>query len=131
MIARARFVAGLCAAVLVVAGVGRVAAEDPGKDKVDVRGTVSRVAASDDEAKKAGRLGSILVEGVKDATTAYDKASVKVTDKTKIEKLVGKERKAAKFEDLKKGSKVQALFTGPVAESYPVQATAKEILILE
>jgi len=56
---------------------------------------------------------------------------VKVTDKTKIEKTDGKERKEATFEDLKKGARVEATFTGPVADSYPVQATAKAILILE
>ena len=33
--------------------------------------------------------------------------------------------------DIKAGSKVQCVFTGPVAESYPVQAKASEVLILE
>jgi hypothetical protein len=106
-------------------------AADPAKDKVDVRGTITRVTPVDEAGQKAGRLGVILVEGVKDATTEHDKASVRVTNKTRIEKLAGKERKPAKFADLKKGVRVQARFTGPVAESYPVQATAGEILILE
>jgi beta-N-acetylhexosaminidase len=86
------------------------------------------VTPANDEARARGRLGSILVEGVKDETTNHDRAFVHVTDKTRIEKRDGK---PAKFEDLKKGARVQALFTGPVAKSYPVQATAKEILILE
>ena len=45
--------------------------------------------------------------------------------------LVGKDRKDAKIDDLKEGCKVEATFTGPVMESYPVQATAKEVVILE
>ena len=44
---------------------------------------------------------------------SYNKASVSITDKTKIDKLVGKERKPANFADLKVGMKVQAKFTGP------------------
>lgn len=111
-----------------VIGLVPAAAQD---NKADVRGMVTNVSAANEEAKKKGILGSILVEGAKEKDTSYDKASIRVTDKTKIEKLVGKERKPAKFDDLKKGAKVQALFTGPVAESYPVQAAAKEILILE
>ena len=100
-------------------------------DKVDIRGLITQASPAKEDAQKKGLLGSIRVEGAKEKDIGYDKASVRVTDKTKIEKLVGKERKPARFDDLKKGCKVQALFTGPVAESYPVQATAKEILILE
>jgi beta-N-acetylhexosaminidase len=112
----------------VALGLIPAAAQD---SKADIRGMVTNVSAANEEAKKKGTLGSILVEGAKEKDTTFDKASIRVTDKTKIEKLVGKERKPAKFDDLKKGAKVQALFTGPVAESYPVQAMAKEILILE
>lgn len=115
----------LLAALVLVAADKELAPE-----KADVRGKITTVRESDAVAKKAGNLGSILIEGTKDKDTSYDKASVRITDKTKIEKIDGKEKKAAKFEDLKKGAKVQAVFTGPVAESYPVQATAKEVLIL-
>jgi beta-N-acetylhexosaminidase len=99
--------------------------------KVDVRGSITKLTVANDEAKKKGLVGVLMVEGEKGKDVGYDKASVKVTDKTTIKKLVGKERKDAKFEDLKVGSKVAAVFTGPVLESYPVQATAKEIVILE
>jgi hypothetical protein len=97
----------------------------------NIRGKAMKVTPATEEAKKKGQLGTVLIEGVKEETTQYDKASVRITDKTKIEKLAGKERKPAKFEDLKVGAKVQAKFTGPVAESYPVQATAGELLILD
>jgi hypothetical protein len=73
----------------------------------------------------------LLIEGPQTKDTVYDKASVKLTPQTSIKMLVGKELKDAKLADLKVGSKVEAVFIGPVAESYPVQATAGEIVIIE
>jgi hypothetical protein len=99
--------------------------------KVDIRGSITKSVAASDDAKKKGLVGIIMVEGEKTKDTGYDKASVKITDKTSIKKMVGKDRQGAKFEDLKVGAKVAAIFTGPVLQSYPVQATAKEIVILE
>lgn len=107
------------------------AAVEPPSGKADIRGTATRVSLADEAARKRGILATILVEGAKEKTTSYDKASIRITDKTKLEKRVDKERKTCKPEDLKVGCKVQAIFTGPVAESYPVQATAREVLILE
>jgi hypothetical protein len=101
-------------------------------EKADIRGLITNVSPSDDDVKKKGFLGRVRVEGAKEKTTNYDKALVLITNKTKILKQDGKERKEAKFEDLKKGSKVQIDFTGgPVAESYPIQATAETAVILE
>jgi hypothetical protein len=104
--------------------------DDP--EKADIRGLIANVSPSDDDVKKKGFLGRLRVEGAKEKTTNYDKATVLITNKTKILKQDGKERKEAKFEDLKKGCKVQIDFTGaPVAQSYPVQATAETVVILE
>ncbi len=99
--------------------------------KVDIRGTITRLNPGDDATRKEGILGYLLVEGQKEKDTEHDKARIRVTDKTKIERLVEGARKPAEFKDLKRGMKVQATFTGPVAESYPVQAAAGTILILE
>jgi hypothetical protein len=43
---------------------------------------------------------------------------------------VGRELKAASFDDLKPNVKLEIQFQGPVAESFPVQATAGKIVIL-
>ena len=94
---------------------------------MDCRGVVKKLNAT---GKNTGTLGSILIDGPQDKNVSYNKASVSITDKTKIDKLVGKERKPANFADLKVGMKVQAKFTGPVAE-LSVQACAAEILILD
>ena len=94
--------------------------------KADIRGKVEKVIAG----KAKGIVGSILVEGAKEKDTAYDKAAVTLTSKTKFYKWEDGKKKDAKFSDLKVGTLVQCNFTGPVAESYPVQATASEVLIL-
>lgn len=96
-----------------------------GQDKKpDIRGIVKTVSPS----KKGGEIGFLLVEGPKGQT--YDKASIRVTADTKIFKLDGADRKPATLKDLKVGQTVEAKFVGPIAESYPVQAKAGEIVIV-
>jgi hypothetical protein len=76
-------------------------------------------------------VGSILVEGQVETDTTFDKASIAVTAKTQIFEQVGQEHRPATFDALQMGRSVEAWFDGPVAESYPVQATASDIVILE
>jgi hypothetical protein len=101
------------------------------KEKVSIRGMPASVSPADDDAKKAGILGTILMEGRKDKDTEYDKAMVKVTKGTKIFQQVGRELKPASFDDLKPGVKMEIQFQGAVGESFPVQATAGKIVILQ
>ena len=100
------------------------------EEKVSIRGMPASVSPADDESKKSGILGTILIEGRKDKDTEYEKAMVKVTKATKIFKLVGKDLKEASFDDLKPSVKMEIQFAGPVGESFPVQATAGKIVIL-
>ena len=100
------------------------------KDKVSIRGMAASISAASDEQAKAGVLGELLMEGKKDKDTEYDKAIVKVTKSTKIFKMVGGDLKPATFDDLKAAGKMEIQFTGPVAESFPVQAKAGKIIIL-
>lgn len=94
--------------------------------KADVRGTVKSVSAL----RARGLIGRMLIEGKKEADTGHDKASVTILAGATIEKWVGGKKVKAKFDDIKPGCVVQCVFTGPVAESYPVQARTKEVLIL-
>ncbi|MFZ5973867.1 MAG: DUF3221 domain-containing protein [Bacillota bacterium] len=71
---------------------------------------------------------TILVEGEITADTVYDKASVRVTDKTVIQKDALS--RAFEMSDLTVGTTVEVIFEGPVAESYPVQGTAGVVRIL-
>lgn len=73
---------------------------------------------------------TVLVEADPDETSGSDKSYVRVTPDTRITKQSGGD-KAARFEDLAVGSMVRARFSGPVAESYPTQATAASIVILD
>jgi hypothetical protein len=75
-------------------------------------------------------LGSILIEGQLENDTSFDKAAVTITAQTRIFERVGQERRPTTFEALQVGQQVEAWFDGPVAESYPVQARASDVLIL-
>lgn len=112
--------------ILVLALTIRVNAQET---KPDIHGPADKVTAANDAAKKNGILGSMLIEAPKEAKFAYDKAFVRVNNRTKIQKMNGKLVEDAKFEEIKNGVKISVWFTGPVAESYPVQATAGKILI--
>jgi hypothetical protein len=98
--------------------------------EADIRGNITSIhrAPADDESDNL--LGTIMIEGVKEADTNFDKASVRVTNETRVFDGREKERQPTSFDALKTGQKVAARFVGPVAESYPVQATASEIIIL-
>jgi hypothetical protein len=102
----------------------------PGADRgdADIRGDITNISVM--ESGAGGMLGSILIEGELEKDTQFDKASVTVTEETRIFRQLDDETVEADFADLSVGQRVQAVFTGPVAESYPVQATAAEIVIL-
>lgn len=97
----------------------------------DIRGKVTSIRRADAQNRERGILGSVLVEGALEDDTSFDKASVTVTDKTRIFEQKGKNRRPATFKSLKKGQGVQVRFIGPVMQSYPVQATASEIVIFK
>jgi hypothetical protein len=73
----------------------------------------------------------VLIEGEKEEDTRFDKASLTVTAETLLFIKQGKERKTAELADFKVGQKAEARITGPVMESYPVQAQAAEITVLQ
>jgi len=91
-------------------------------DKASIRGYVTEMIISETGA-------NILVEGKTEEDTEFDKASVSINSDTVIKKdgIKGK----LSISDIKKGDKVEVVFTGAVAESYPVQGTAKAIRIIK
>jgi hypothetical protein len=114
----------LLGSLLMIVGISRGAS-------VDIRGPITSISAPR-IAAGAGQnfVGTIMIEGKKEPDTNVDKASVRVTPKTRIFREENGKRIEATFADLQVGQRVTAQFTGPVAESYPVQATAGEIVIL-
>jgi uncharacterized protein DUF3221 len=72
--------------------------------------------------------GRILVEENPQETAGSEKASVRITEQTEIISASGNK---VSLSDLRTGDRVRVWFTGPVMESYPVQATAARIEILD
>lgn len=97
--------------------------------KPDIVGTIT-YASSTTKSRIAGEDMTITVEGKVEKGAAYDRASVRVADETRVFVQKGDAFVSARPQALAVGQKVQATFTGPVAESYPVQATAGEIVIV-
>ena len=119
---------GLSALLLAVLVAGCGSGSDNGTaSRADIRGLVTSVS----RAGGGKALGSILVEGEIEKDTSFDKASITVTPDTRIYVSRGGGLEDAAFDSLKIGQKAQATFTGPVAESYPVQAVASRIEILD
>jgi beta-N-acetylhexosaminidase len=92
-------------------------------DKVDIRGVITNIIVNNEGE------GTILVEGQIEEDTTQDYASIRIDKNTIINR--GVTSKKLQLSDLKVGDRVEVKFIGPVAESYPVQAKAQYITVLE
>lgn len=92
------------------------------QDNIDIIGEITNITHVNNS------IVGILVEGKKEENTNYDKAYIKVDKNTRIKNKSNNE--TIKLKDLKKGMKVEVIFEGPVAESYPVQTYGKKIYII-
>jgi beta-N-acetylhexosaminidase len=119
-------VIGLLSSVL---GCGHFRATDA--TEADIKGTITQIQRKDVQRREKGVIGSILIEGVMEEDTKFDRAFTRITDKTRIFEQRGGDRRPATFDALAIGQRVEARFTGPVMQSHPVQAEALEIVILE
>lgn len=97
------------------------------KKKTDIRGTITDVTIKDERKN----IGWLRVEGTLESDTGFDKAMMRITETTKLERKVKGKSLPASISEFKKGDQVEAGFEGPVAESYPVQANAGWVLLLE
>ena len=86
----------------------------------DITGVVADLTVGADS------LPVLLVTADPGATDSVDRASVRVTRDTVVWTADGVRGAAS---DLAKGGRVAVWFSGPVAESYPVQATAGVVQI--
>jgi hypothetical protein len=110
----------LILSILTIQGV--LKAGDP--DTLTVRGTVVRVTAEKaKEGEKSKILGSIEVAGDR------GKITLLITDKTKLEKMVGKKRDGAAFGDFKKADRVEAEYSSIVLPTDPPQAGAFRVVL--
>jgi hypothetical protein len=94
---------------------------------VDLPGTPPSIAGTITHVDPAGeRIGSIRVEAVPEDASGSDKAQVRIDQGTQLLDSTGR---PIAFNELQVGRKVRAWFTGPVAESYPVQAKASTVIL--
>jgi len=94
------------------------------KDKIGIRGQITKKLTDDNQ-----NVRGILVEGRVEVDTMYDKASVGIDKDTEI--YMGNSNQKLSAVELKEGIKVEVIFGGPIAESYPVQGKAKTIRTIE
>ena len=95
-------------------------------EKIGIRGEITDIKNT-----RTSNIPNIilLVEGSIEKDTMYDKASITVSEKVKV--IRKSNNKELDISSLKVSDKVEVFFAGPVAESYPVQAEAKKILLLQ
>ena len=95
------------------------------KSPPSIRGVITS-AALDGGSTLAGIRGSVRVESGHPEPGSYDKAVVAWDGSTRIARRDGM---PAAPDELAKGVTVSVWFTGPVRESYPVQAVAGVIVV--
>ena len=118
-------------AAAVVGGCGGATAAQPASPSPsappsgppDITGTVKDVTIS----TGGDSLPVLLVVADRGSTSSVDRASVRVTKDTAVWTAQGVRGTAA---GLAEGELVAVWFTGPVAESYPVQAAAGVVRVL-
>ena len=96
-------------------------------ENADIVGKITSITQASAEAKRHGRICTLMVEGVA-PDGIEDRALVTVTNDTHI---FTKDRQPAAIKDLKVGLQVEVKFTGPVTASHPPMATAGHIRIIE
>ncbi|MBE0476755.1 MAG: DUF3221 domain-containing protein [Coriobacteriia bacterium] len=104
----------------------------------DVPSTAPSIVGEVESLERASSDGTTLTMLVRDRLEErgfpsggeYDAASVRVTRDTRVFTGSARDPRTGTAEDIRGGDRVAVWFTGPVAESYPVQATAGTVLVL-
>lgn len=103
--------------------------EEPDVDRFSDPSIRGLVATRDDGEGQI--VGTMLIEGKLAPDTSFDRAFVRVDSDTEFYRREGAATVAASWADVAVGQTVEAWFEGPVAESYPVQAYAARVRILD
>ena len=96
----------------------------PPAGAADITGRLSQLSVA------ADITVSFLVVADPSVSGVYDRAMVRVTADTVVWAPAGEGRRSLVSGDLHDGLRVAVRFTGPVAESYPVQAVAADVEVL-
>ena len=98
--------------------------------KIDIRGSVMEISVPDNGNGNEEIVAVLLIEGQAEEDTNVDKAWLTIATGTFIGHIDGDDFVEVAFSEIEPGQTVEAIFAGPVAESYPVQAHARALLIL-
>ena len=101
-------------------------AEMPPTSPPSINGVITRVERSPGGNDAIAR---IVVEENPAEAAGSAKASVRLTTRTRILAGDGPASRPDPLDALVNGARVSVWFTGPVAESYPVQATADVVVV--
>ena len=108
---------------LVVVAVDCTSSPKPLDTEADFTGWVTEIHPIGEK----DTLGQILVEDQSDKLV--DKYMVTIKDETLIFKQDGEERRQVDFATLETMQQVQIWVSGPIMESFPMQATAQQVVI--
>ncbi|BDZ69852.1 DUF3221 domain-containing protein [Methanobacterium petrolearium] len=100
-----------------------------GEERADMDGKIIGICHADPNDEN-NTQDSILVEGIVAGNSQICNVSVKINNDTVILRKNGNKRENASLDDMKTGTEVAVMFTGPFLESYPPQTTGKEIVII-
>jgi len=109
---------------LLVMTVGCASAPEALETEPDFTGFITEIHTID----KTGTPGQILVES--HADKLVDKYIVTIKEETLILEQDGDSRRQVAFEALETKQQVQVWFSGPVRESFPMQATAQQVVVI-
>ena len=115
---------GLLMALMVVA-VDCASAPEVLETEADFTGFITEIHPIGEK----GTPGQVLVES--HADKIVDKYRVTVKDVTLILEQDGENRRQVAFEALETKQKVQIWFSGPIMESFPMQGTAQQVVIIK
>jgi len=101
------------------------AAPKPPDTEPSIRGVITNVTP------RADGFWVILIEETSPEGFEFDKASLAITKDTTILKPVGDGYQVVTLEEPIEGLFVDAWVTGPVRESYPIQADADVVVLLD
>jgi peptidyl-prolyl cis-trans isomerase C len=94
-------------------------------------GRISAVTRADANSQGQGRIGKIMVEDSTQDATGYGRVTIAVSSGTEIFIQHGSDENPVAFDRLGVGEWVAVEAAGPVAASYPAQAEARKIVILQ
>lgn len=101
-----------------------------GQASLSLDGQILEISQASPQDRENGLLGAILVEGTMQDGAQSALVSSAVTRDTRLWLQDGQTRRPISFDALTVGQSVLIAFRGPLAESYPMQGTADEIVVM-